>query len=425
MYFSGANGNTGGGCFPCGWGMNASPTPTSIDGISPVFNWDAGFQPPAGFKPPPVLDPAYANGQTVLVLSKEDGLAGRIQNWSFNIQRTLPKGFLIDLAYIGSKSTRLNNYVPYNQVDPKYLSLGPTLSKNITDPAVVALGFTKPYPTFTGTLAQSLRPYPQYNNIIHTYLGKGAGSYEAFQAKVEKRYSNLSILFGYTLSKTMAINGAYTQTGNGVAPQNQYDTESEKALALHDVPHVVNAIYTYDLPFGRGKRFLSNSGSVLTRVVGGWTIAGIHNYRSGTLLSIAPANTLGAGVLFTPALRANLTGSAIRSGVSRTSLDPANPDVRWFNRDAFSIPGQFQFGNAGAYLNALRAPMFLTENLSMIKRMLIHESMNLEFRADVSNLLNRTCFGGINVSLTDPNFGRPTAVQNGPRLIQMGLKFNF
>jgi hypothetical protein len=80
MYFSAANGNTGGGCFPCGWGVSASPTPTSPDGISPAFNWDNGFLLPVGFVAPPIINPSYANGQTVLVVSKEDGLAGRIQN---------------------------------------------------------------------------------------------------------------------------------------------------------------------------------------------------------------------------------------------------------------------------------------------------------------------------------------------------------
>ena len=426
MYFSAANGNTGGGCFPCGWGVSASPTPTSPDGISPAFKWDDGFQLPAGFVPPPIISPSYANGQSVLVVSKEDGLAGRIQNWQVNIQRELPASFLLDVAYLGSRGSRLNNYVPYNQVDPKYLSLGPLLSASITDPRVVQLGYKVPYAGFTGTLAQALRPYPQYNNIVHTYLGQGKTTYNALQTKLEKRYSALTLLAAYTWEKNMEINGAFTQTGNGTPPQDQYNLGVEKALSIHDIPHTLNLVYTLDLPFGRGRKFLNSSNGFVNSVVGGWTLAGIHQYRSGSLIQIgAPVNTLGTGVLFTPALRAITTGESIRTGVDRTALDPNDPNVRWINRAAFSVPGPYQFGTASPFLNDLRNPPFFTEALSLVKRVKIRERADVEYRADISNLLNRTSFGGVNVNLNDSNFGRVTGVQQGPRIIQMALRLNF
>lgn len=433
MYYSAANGNTGGGCFPCGWGTSASPTTASPGGVAPAFNWDGGFQPPAGFQPPPIIDPSYANAvgttvNTVLMLSKEDGLAGRIQNWQFNVQQELPFGLLLDAAYLGSYSTRLNSYVPYNQVDPKYLSLGPLLAKKITDPEVIAAGFTKPYASFPDnqTLAQALRPYPQYGNVIHTYLGQGASSYNAMQVKLEKRYSAVTLMAGYTWSKTISINGAFTQTGNGTGPQDQYNLDIEKSLSRFDIPHTLNVVYTWDLPFGKGRKYLSSANGFMNAVVGGWTIAGIHQYRSGTLIAIgAPVNTLGNGVLFTPALRANTTGQAISLNTDRTSLDPNDPSSRWLNRDAFSIPGAYQFGNAAPYLNDVRNPALLTESFSLVKRTYIREQMNVEFRADMSNIFNRTSFGGINVNLSDPNFGRPTGVQQNPRIIQLGLRFNF
>jgi hypothetical protein len=428
MYFSAANGNTGGGCFPCGWGTSAAPQPTTADGYTPIFNWDQGFQLPAGFKLPPVIDPSYANGSTVLVVGKEDGLAGRIQNWSFNVQRELPKNFLLDMAYIGSYGSRLNNYVALNQADPKYLSLGSLLQLPITDPRVAAAGFKKPYESFasTSTLSQALRPYPQYNNVINTYLGQGKFSYNALQAKVEKRFSDLTLLAGYTWAKNISINGAFTQTGNGTAPQDAYNLNNEKSLSVHDIPHTLNVIYTYDLPFGKGKKYLSGSNAVVRALAGGWTIAGIHQYRSGTLIAIgAPANTLGPGVLNTPALRAITTGQPIRTDINRTDLDPNNPATRYINRDAFAIPGPFQFGTAAPYQNALRNPIFLNESVSLVKRTKIGERVDLETRADASNVLNRTAFGAINVNLSDANFGRPTAVQNGPRILQVTMKLNF
>ncbi len=426
MYYSSANGNTGGGCFPCGWGTSASPTPSSPDGISPAFNWDNGFLLPASFVAPPVIDPSYANGSTVLVLSKEDGLAGRIQNWQVNVQRELPKGLLLDVAYIGSKGSRLNSYVPYNQVDPKYLSLGSLLSLNVTDPLVVAQGFKKPYDSFAGTLAQSLRPYPQYNNIIHTYLGTGGTTYNSLQVKLEKRFSALNVLAAYTWEKNLEINGSYTQTGNGTAPQDQYNLKPEKYLSIQDYPHTLNLVYTYDLPFGKGRRFLGSANSLVNGIVGGWTLAGIQQYRSGNpLLLGAPVNTLGTGVLFSPALRAITTGQDFSTGIDRTALDPNNPSRRYFNRSAFSVPGPYQFGTASPYLNNFRNPPLFTEAISLVKRVKIWERADVEYRADVSNVLNRTSFGNINVTLSDPNFGRATAPMQSPRIIQMALRLNF
>jgi hypothetical protein len=124
-------------------------------------------------------------------------------------------------------------------------------------------------------------------------------------------------------------------------------------------------------------------------------------------------------------LRASTTGASIQTGVDRTTLDPNNPNTRWLSRAAFAIPGQFQFGTASPYLNDVRNPPVLTESLSLVKRTTLKERANLEYRTDISNLFNRTSFGTINVNLNDANFGRPTAVQVSPRIIQMALRLNF
>ena len=420
LSYAASNGNTGGGCFPCGWGTSYSSTPTSLDGLTPVFNWDGGFTP----GPPvtlPVVDPSLANGQAVLILTKEDGLPGRVQTWNINVQRELPFGLLADVAYTGSYSVHLNTNTPYNQVNPSNLKLGDLLPLSITDPRVVAAGYGKPFPSFTGTLAQSLRPYPQYLGITHTYLGNGSSDYNAIQAKLERRYKDLNLLVGYTWSKTLTNVGVETQTGSGVAVQDQYNLGNEKSLMKWDIPHALNIIYTWDLPFGR------HGGRLMRLVAGGWTIAGLQQYRSGTLLQPTVPNTL-AAYLFNPVLRTNLTSTPILTGVDRTTLDPDNPNIRWFDRNAFALPGPLQFGTASAYLQKLRTPPIFSENMSLVKRFLVRTGehpFDLELRAEASNVLNRTLFGGINLNLTDPNFGRPTAVQLAPRFIQMGMKINF
>jgi hypothetical protein len=319
------------------------------------------------------------------------------------------------------RSIHLNTLTPYNQVNPSQLRLGDLLPLNITDPRVTAAGFGRPFPSFTGTLAQALRPYPQYLNITHTYLGNGSSTYNALQAKLERRFKSFSLMAGYTWSKALTYGGTETQTGSGIAMQDQYNMGVEKSFQRFDIPHTLNLFYTWDLPWGK------NRSKLIRMVAGGWTIAGLQQYRSGTLLQPTFPNGL-AAYLFNPVLRANLTGTAIRTGVDRTTLDPDNPNVRWFDRAAFSLPGTLQFGSAAAFLNEMRTPPVYQESLSLVKRILVRtgdQPFDIELRADASNVFNRTLFGGINVNLTDPNFGRPTAVQIGPRFIQMGLKVNF
>src|SRR5207244_595502 len=131
---------------------------------------------------------------------------------------------------------------------------------------------------------------------------------------------------------------------------------------------------------------------LIRMVAGGWTIAGLQQYRSGTLLQPSFPNTLAAS-LFNPVLRPNLTGTAIRTGVDRTSLDPDNPNVRWFDRAAFSLPGPLQFGTAAAYLNEMRTPPVYQENVSLVKRIAVRtgdQPFDIELRSEASNLFNRT-----------------------------------
>ena len=92
--------------------------------------------------------PAFANNQGVTWLLPEDGRHARINQWSFNIQRELRGSLLLDVGYVGSYTDHLNSRIPFNQVDPKYLAQANLLGLPISDPAVVAAGFRKPYPSF-------------------------------------------------------------------------------------------------------------------------------------------------------------------------------------------------------------------------------------------------------------------------------------
>jgi hypothetical protein len=147
------------------------------------------------------------------------------------------------------------------------------------------------------------------------------------------------------------------------------------------------------------------------------------------LLLSAP-NTLDAGVLFTKFKKATATGANFETGLSRNEYDPRDPNKRQVYTSAgFRIPGQFEFGSTARYLNNFRNPSVSNENVAIIKRTRFrqHERIPLEFEysAYLFNPFNRTQFGGIQPSLTAPNFGQVTGPMVGPRIITMGLRLNW
>ena len=431
IYYAAGNHTTGGFCLGCAFGFTAQPVTVSPDGFSGAFQWDGGVPLPAGFRPPPFIDPAFANDQSPWYLSPRSGIQPRIHQWSINVQHELPKGFLLDVAYSANRGYNLNSTIYLNQVPPNFLGLGALLGRRITDPEVVARGFRKPYSAFpdTGTLAQALRPYPQFQEIPDHYGALGKRWYDSLQVRFERRYGIFQMMAAYTLSKTLSTLSR-SQTAFQDNPQDSYNFAAEKELMAFDTPHVFNLLTSFDLPFGKGKKWVHTGPIWLNALVGGWTIAGVQQYQSGGLLTLQATNTLGAGVLFTNFRRANTTGQPFKTNISRGDLDPNNPDTRWLNPASVASPGQFEFGSAARYQNDMRNPMRMTENLGIIKRTTLYQRserapITLDYRADAFNLFNRTNFGGVVTTVGAANYGRPTGVQSGPRLITMGLRLDF
>jgi hypothetical protein len=427
IYYGAGNGLTGGFCLGCSFGLGASPEFVSPGGTAAAINWDNGF-PTTGFALPPFITPSGANYQSPWYISPDSGKAPRIHNYNLSIQREFKK-YVFELTYAGSRGFRLAYpRDPLNVLDPKYLSLGALLNRRIDDPAVIAAGFTKPFPSFPNNLSlgQALKPFPQFISVPNEYDPKGKSWYDSLQFVVQRRYSDVTLQASYVFSKSLTDASGTQTSSNGTSlnprSQNPYDDAHEKTYLYTDWPHVVNVVWSWDLPFG--KKLLNTSNPVLSRLVGGWTLSGVHQYRSGSLILINAPNAISA---FYERKRPNLTGQPIRTGIDYGDLDPNDSNTRLFNKSAFAVPGDFEFGNAANYLTDLRNPPIFSENFGIIKRTRIKEQSNFEFRAEIINPFNRTRFGGINVDISpaNQNFGRPTGPQLGARIIQLVAKLNF
>jgi hypothetical protein len=356
------------------------------------------------------------------------------QSWAVGFQRELPYNILLDAAYVGSNTTGIwGGLENLNQVNPSYLSLGDELNANIsclgagTCPNAAAAGVHSPYPGFNATVAQALRPYPQYTSIYDMYQPTSYNTYNSLQVRLQKRYSNgLSFLGAYTLSKNIGASGGDAfgdiYGGGGFNGLDTFNQKREKSLLGYDQTHNLVFSWSYALPFGRGKKYLSNASAVVNQVLGGWQFNSIQTYRSSGPIGIGGGPSL---PIFGGGNRPNWSGGSGRSGVSMSNFDPAKD--RYLDISPWSQPAAFTFGNGPRTQPNLRGPAFFDEGFSVFKRFNLHsEGRYLEFRSEFFNIFNRVVFGGPNANVNDPlNFGIIGWQANTPRIIQFALKFVF
>ncbi len=375
------------------YGFSSTPVFTTTNqGATPAFNWDNGF--PQNFPRPPFIDPTAANNTNVRTILRNDGRPPYFQNWSFTVQRELASRVSLELSYLGTKGTRLGSgLIHLNELNPSLLSLGTLLTQPYNSPAAVAAGIAQPYPGFTGSVAQALRPYPQYLDIWDRADPSGSSTYHSFQTQFTVRAARgFDLQFAYTHAKT--ISDSDVLAGGGPAGQTTYNRRLEKALADTDVPNIVSFGYSYELPFG-------------------FVFSGINQYSTGVPLVLSVNNTL---PLFNQTLRPNAI-----AGVQRQ----LGTYPQWINPAAFSVPAAYTFGTAARSYEDLRAPSYYNENVALLKRFRIAERVALTFRAEFFNVFNRVVFGAPAVNASNASFGRITSQSNNPRQGQLSLRLEF
>jgi hypothetical protein len=482
-------------------GSTVQPTFTSADSFTPVQALSAGF--PAFTLPKNSTDPTLLNGQNVGYIANSYGRPARTQNWSFEIQKELTKDLILSLGYVGVKGDYLHtNIAQVNALNPKFYGLGDALKLHIfTNPsesaaALTALGSvgvtTVPgwFQSLYGvggaaagndTVAQLLRPFPQYLDIGGSNNSKcsclenlGVSTYNSFQAKLERRFRNgLNLLASYTYSKTLtnadsAIPVFSGFASNQFAAQNPFNPLSQKALSYQDTPHTLVISYLYELPAGRGKAHFSQG--VASKVLGGWAVSGVLRYQSGTPTVLntfvnSPPGTDGAFRLSivpgVPILAPNhgsfnptITNTTNTIKVAQPSGCTENPDGTYspqhvfingvdmgpstnnfFNCAAFIDPNPsslittrgYIYGGAPLVLGNVRSPNYYNEDFAILKSTTIHENHEIDFKVDIPNAFNRHTFGTLDGWVGDNNFGAPKSlsVSNGTRSIQFTLRYKF
>ncbi len=343
------------------------------------------------------------------------------QSWNVMIQRRLPSDILLDAAYAGSRGTHLPGILEWNQLDPTYMALGSQLNRQVPNPFYGAIR-EGPLSEQTVPLGQALRPYPQYLGVSSRDATYGSSIYHALSIKVERRFSKgVSLLASYTWSKLIddvipSRTGFPGESFSSGTLQNYAFRRNERSLAAFDTPQTLVATAVYEIPVGRGRRWLNGKG-VVESILGGWQVNAIAAIQSGPPLQITGGNASGA---FAGTQRPNW------SGVDATKQGPiSNRLEQYFDTSAFIINAPFTFGNAPRLMPNLRAPGMANLDLSLFKVVKLRERLRLQVRGEAFNALNRVQFNTPNTNINSSAFGRISSQANSPRDVQIALKILF
>jgi hypothetical protein len=294
---------------------------------------------------------------------------GRNHHYNVGVQRQVSRSTVLEVNYVGNIGQHLNG----------------TTNINIPEPRAGGV--------------QARRPYPLFGNILY-FDTNMSNTYHSLQATLVRRAARgLWYMTSYTFSKSITVQNNPSVGGN---------TGREKAISSFDIPHNFAVSAGWELPVGRGRRFLGNTGGATQALLGGWQMQAILILRSGRpftpTISADRANT-GVG-----GQRPNRLGSG--------QLD--NPTVdRWFDTTAFVLPAQFTYGDSGG--NILREGSYRNLDFSLFKRF----GDKVEFRAECFNLTNTPSFNAPATAIDTATGGRVTSTFSTPRQFQFGLKFTF
>jgi hypothetical protein len=315
-----------------------------------------------------------------------------MQHWSASVQQQLGRSRVLEIAYVGSKGTKLLSARDINQPPPSVLPPG--------------LPFVP-------------RPNPRFDDVTELE-SRGNSNYNSLQMRFQQRLDfGLAVLASYTWSKSIDdASNIFTSAGDPNFPQDSNNLKPERGRSNFDVRHRLSLSYSYDLPFGKGQPHLDNRGWISTLLTG-WQTFGIVTLQTGRPFTVA----------LLPEIDNSGTGRSVlgfgandRPNVA-SSPNLANPTVdEWFNTNAFVFPPRGTFGNAGR--NILDGPGYQNVNVSLVKNTSLSERFRLQVRAEAFNLFNHPNFNLPDNFLGSPTFGRITSARD-PRHIQFGLKLLF
>jgi hypothetical protein len=384
----------------------------------PILNYVVGS--PNAKQVIPYLNTEHPTSQTYVPY---DVKPGQINEWQLSVEHQFGKSYMASVAYVGSHASNLEVGADANQI---------TTATGLAD--VGAAG---------GVLVQADRPFPGWGNLSG-YNYNGISNYNALQTTINKHFSNgLLFSFNYVWSHFLddQDSGGWGSRGGTQYWQISGNPSANYGNSNFDIPNAFKGYASYELPFGKGKAYLSGS-SVMDEVAGGWRLSGTFITQSGspfTVINNAYVNSNPTGCGLNDGGTA--TGGDVNNGcnvypnvIASTHVSSPNAN-EWFNTAAFAnawTPGSglpFAFGDEGR--NSLRGPRLTVLNLSIAKSFKFGERVSLQLRSDWVNALNHPSLGIPGQTFGGNYFGeinnntQGNGVSVAPRSGQISAKITF
>jgi hypothetical protein len=322
-----------------------------------------------------------------------DNPTGYVQNWHFTIQQQLANNLVLDVGYVGTRGVNLMILGDYNQAVPNQPA------QNIP--------------------LQDRRPITNFG-YIQAAFGAGYLNYHALQVKLEKRYSaGIYLLNSFTWSKAIDNASGHLETANGDNSRvNMQNLPAERGLSSYDQPFTNVTSVNYEIPFGRGRRFGSDTAGPVNFLLGGWRVVAINTLNSGLPVNLTYNPASQFQVSGAPNYRPNITGDPVMPEGQRSVLSYLNPQTVQIPTD----PSQ-PFGNAGR--NNVRAPGLFQLDVGLHKQFRVFvEGHSVEFRAEAFSVTNRTNLMAPDSNRSSGSFGQISGTFPA-RQIQFALKYIF
>ncbi len=331
-----------------------------------------------------------------------------VYSYSLKIEQEITPNTSISLGYVGAHGSH------------ELISVDANIPTQVVCPAAPCPG-TLPSGTIFNT--STARQNPLLANT-YSWFSEGESMYNAMTVDVRHRFSHgLTFRGAYTWSKALDDGDSLNATAAANAPalvQNPLNVRGDWGPATYDVRNAGVMNVSYELPFGGGRQMLNSGSGWENNVVGGWTLNSIVTILSGfpftPQLSFNPSNDGDSKNPVRPSWNPSFTGPVILGGTTQ-----------WFNPAAFVVPPSGTFGNVGR--NVLTGPGLGTWDFSALKDIHLFERMNLQFRAEIFNMLNRTNLNTPNLIVFTSAAGAPSPVAGSftststfSRQVQFSLK---
>ena len=346
-----------------------------------------------------------------------------VDSWNATVQHQLTNSITVEAAFVGSKGTHgFAGDGPNYDVNPVSMNLF-----GVIDPLTglnYAQNLRRPLcrPDFTTDTCTGI-PF----DLGNFYGNDASSSYKAFEAKIEKRFTNgLQFVSHYTFSHADGYDSNYYAISHPIA-YGPVDFNRNHVFVFSTV---------YELPFGRGKKYMGNASRALDYAVGGWQLANTTNWSSGlpwtpSFNECGPEQDVGI-------CRPNKGKGTLHTGAG--SLDPISHTITYFtpvadittNPGVFTDPGVGNLGNLGR--NTYHGPSGFYSDLSVVKKFQVFEKLSAQFRMDAFNIFNHPVYAfsqnnGANgcIDCQGGNNGKITALESGTtmRQLQFAIRFDF